>query len=291
MLESIYSVFVPSGLMLLMFGMGLQLAPMDWARLAKVPGRVLVGLFGQFVLLPAIALALLYILSLPLAIAAGILILAVCPGGVVSNSVVFLARADVALSVTLTAVSSLLALLTVPLVLDLGLELIQRGEDLAREGGRVELPFWGTLRQLLVLVFVPILAGMTVRALAPQFALRADRSMRVLGVIVLVVLLFGSFAIEFEFFIQHLSEIWSVLLALNLATLAGGYAVAWALRMDRIRRHTIAIEVGIQNVALGVLIAVNLLQQPEWAVVPSVYGLVMMGTAFVLIYFGSRIRR
>ena len=277
--------------MLLMFGMGLQLAPVDWARLSKVPGRVLVGLFGQFVVLPAIAIALVYILSLPLAIAAGILILAVCPGGVVSNSVAFLARADVALSVTLTAISSLLALLTVPLVLDLGLEFIQRGEDLAREGGRIELPFWGTLRQLLVLVFVPMLVGMAARALAPQFALRADRWMRIFGVVVLIVLLFGSFAIEFEFFIQNLSEIWTVLLALNLATLAGGYALAWALRMDRIRRHTIAIEVGIQNVALGVLIAVNLLQQPEWAVVPSVYGLVMMGTAFVLIYLGARIRR
>ena len=274
--------------MLLMFGMGMQLGPADWTRVAQAPGQVLVGLLGQFVLLPAIAVLTIYLLSLPLAIAAGILILAVCPGGVVSNSVVFLARADVALSVTLTAISSLIALLTIPLILDVGLELAQRGEEIARDGGRIELPFWGTLRQLLVLVLLPLLAGMTVRAFAPRFAVQADRWIRILGVVVLAVLLFGSFAIEFEFFVENLSKIWPVLLALNLATLAGGYALAWAFRMDRTRQTTIAIEVGIQNVALGVLVAVNLLEQPAWAVVPSVYGLVMMGTAFILMYVGSR---
>ncbi|HMB59974.1 MAG TPA: bile acid:sodium symporter, partial [Xanthomonadales bacterium] len=124
MIETIYKVFVPAGLILLMFGMGLQLTRRDWLRLVRLPRAVLAGLLGQFILLPAVAFLMVYFLSLPLAVAAGIVILAACPGGVVSNSISFLARADIALSVTLTAVSSVLALLTVPLIVSFGLEIV-----------------------------------------------------------------------------------------------------------------------------------------------------------------------
>jgi len=290
MLETIYKVFVPSGLMLLMFGMGMQLVLDDWRRVARHPRAVAVGLLGQFVLLPAIAFLLLHGLSLPLAVAAGVLILAVCPGGVVSNTVSFLARADIPLSVTLTAISSILALGTVPLILHLGLDLLQSSGETAVEAGRVELPIGGTLKQLLMLVLLPLLAGMAVRHFFSAFAVRSDPWMRVAGVLVLVVLLVGSLALEFDFFMENLNRLWPVLLGLNLATLLGGYALARAFGMDEVRRRTVAIEVGIQNVALGVTIALNILEKPEWGVVPSVYSLVMMATAFVMIFIGSRWR-
>jgi bile acid:Na+ symporter, BASS family len=288
MLESIYKVFVPSGLILLMLGMGMQLVPEDWKRVMRYPRAVLLGLLGQFVLLPAIAFGLIYSLSLPLAVSAGILILAVCPGGVVSNTVSFLARADIPLSVTLTAISSILALVTVPLILHFGLDIIQSTGEAVVAADRVVLPIGGTVKQLLVLVFLPLITGMLVRRYASNFALRSDPWMRAAGVLVLVVLLVGSVAMEFDFFMQNLSRLWFVLLVLNLATLLGGYALALVFGMDGVRRRTIAIEVGIQNVALGAMVALNILQQPEWAVVPSVYSLVMMSTAFVVMFIGSR---
>jgi bile acid:Na+ symporter, BASS family len=268
--------------------MGMQLVPEDWKRVMRYPRAVLLGLLGQFVLLPVIAFGLIYSLSLPLAVSAGILILAVCPGGVVSNTVSFLARADIPLSVTLTAISSILALVTVPLILHFGLDILQSTGEAAVAADRVVLPIGGTVKQLLVLVFLPLSAGMLVRRYASNFALRSDPWMRAAGVLVLVVLLVGSVAMEFDFFMQNLSRLWFVLLVLNLATLLGGYALALVFGMDGVRRRTIAIEVGIQNVALGAMVALNILQQPEWAVVPSVYSLVMMSSAFVVMFIGSR---
>jgi bile acid:Na+ symporter, BASS family len=288
MLESIYKVFVPAGLMVLMFGMGMQLVAADWARVVKYPLAVVVGLVGQFILLPAVAFLLVYSLSLPLAVAAGVVILAACPGGVVSNSISFLARGDIPLSVTLTAISSFLALLSVPLIVDIGLEFVQRGNSGVEEAGIVTLPLAATIKQMLLLVFMPLTIGMIVRRFASNFARRSDRWMRAAGVFVLLFLLIGSVAMEFRFFVDNLQSLWPVLLLLNLATLIGGYLLAMLARLDSRQRRTVAIEVGVQNVALGVMVAMNILQRPQWAVVPSVYSIVMMVTAFALILISTR---
>lgn len=287
MIEQIYQVFVPSGLILLMFGMGLQLVAEDWIRITRYPLAVLAGFLGQFLLLPAIAFTLVHFLSLPLAVSAGVIIVAACPGGVVSNSVSFLARADVALSVTLTAISSVIALVTLPVLLELGLQMIQH--DLAATSlalpatETITLPLAATIRQLLILVLLPLGAGMLLRRFAPGFAQRSDRWLRPGSVVVLLVLLLGAVGLEFGFFLDNFRQLWPVLLALNLASAAGGYWLARLLRLDLRQSRTVAIEVGIQNVALGVSIALNLLHQPEWMVVPSVYSIVMMLTAFGLI--------
>ena len=113
--------------------------------------------------------------------------------------------------------------------------------------------------------------------------------MRVLGVVVLLVLLVGSVALEYDFFKQNLESLWPVLLLFNLAALSGGYLLARALGIGRVQKLTITIEVGVQNVALGAMLALNILQRSEWAVVPSVYGIFMMSTAFALILLGNRL--
>ena len=278
MIETIYKVFVPTGLMLMMFGMGLQLVVEDWLRVARYPRAVVIGMVGQFVALPAIALALVYFLPLPLAISAGLIILAVCPGGITSNSVSFLARGDLALSVTLTAISSLLALITIPLFLTYGLALVQEGAVDA-----VVLPIGSTIKQLLMLVFVPLVLGMVVRHYAPRFAVRSDPWVRAGGIILLVTLLVGAVALEYDFFIGNLKKLWPVLFALNIASMAAGYLLARWGKLDGTQCRTISIEVGIQNVALGAMIALNILERQDWMVVPSVYSVVMSVTSFVFI--------
>lgn len=281
MIETIYKVFVPSGLMLMMFGMGLQLVVGDWLRVLRYPRAVVVGLVGQFIALPLIALGLVYILPLPLAISAGIIIVAACPGGITSNSVSFLARGDVALSVTLTAISSLLALVTLPLLLTFGLELLQQGI----EGETVKLPVGTTIKQLLMLVFLPLVAGMVVRHFAEGFALRSDRWVRIGGILVLLFLLVGAVALEFDFFMGNFMKLWPVLFALNLLSAAAGYWLAYLARLDVTQRRTIAIEVGVQNVALGAMIALNILHRQDWMVVSSVYSVVMSLSSFAFIGF------
>ncbi len=283
MIETIYKVFVPSGLMLLMFGMGLQLEKDNWLRLARHPLAVLAGLTGQFILLPAIAFLLVWVLSLPLAVSAGVIILAACPGGVVSNSISFLARADIALSVSLTAVSSVVALLTIPIVVGLGLNLVQQGIGEAASTDAIHLPLGATVKQLLLVVLLPLSAGMLLRRFAEGFAQRSDQWFRLGSILILLILLVGAVGLEFDFFVQNFQALWPVLLALNLATMLGGYLLARLVRLGVQQQRTLAIEVGVQNVALGVMIALNILQRPEWIVAPSVYSIVMMLTAFVLI--------
>jgi bile acid:Na+ symporter, BASS family len=268
--------------MLMMLGMGLQLGKEDWLRVVQFPKAVWVGLLGQFVLLPAVALGLAYFLSMPLAIAAGLLIVAVCPGGVTSNSVSFLARADIALSITLTAISSLLALVTVPLFLSWGLDLLQ--QDVAGVD-TVTLPVGNTIKQLLIMVFIPIVAGMTLRHFFPGFAKRSDPWVRAGGVFILLFLLAGAIALEFDFFVSNFFKLWPVLFTLNIVTLIGGYFLARGLKLSEWQSRTIGIEVGIQNVALGAMLALTILKQPEWVVVPSTYSVVMSITAFVVIGF------
>lgn len=280
MLAMIFKVFVPSGLMVMMLGMGMQLGKEDWLRVVKFPRAVWVGLFGQFIILPILALCLGYFVSMPLAIAAGLLVLAVCPGGVTSNSVSFLARADVALSVTLTAISSLLALITIPMFLKVGLDILQQGmapEDV------VKLPVGDTVRQLMLMVFVPITIGMSLRHFFPAFAVKSESWVRFGGVFILLFMLFGAIALQFDFFVSNFFKLWPVLFTLNIITLAAGYFFAKVMRLDEHQSRTIGIEVGIQNVALGAMLALTILQRPDWMVVPSTYSVVMSITAFGLI--------
>lgn len=269
--------------MVLMFGMGLQLVGMDWLRLVRFPRAVLVGLIGQFVLLPGLAYLIVLAFSLPLAVAAGIVILAACPGGIGSNSICLLIRADIALSVTLTAVSSVLALVTVPLIVGLGLGIVYLNSGSIIDANEIRLPLEATVRQLLLVMVLPLSVGMLVRKYAKHWALRSEQWFRYGNLAVLLVLLLGAIAVGFDFLLKNFTVLMSVTLALNLGSLLGGYLLARASGLEPRQRYTVAIESGIQNAGVGLLIALNLLNRPDWVVVPAVYSLVMMCTAFALI--------
>ncbi len=273
-----------------MFGMGLQLTGSDFLRLARFPKAVFAGLLAQIILLPSIAFLLVHFLSLPLEISAGIVILAACPGGVASNSFSFLARADVALSVTLTALSSVLALVTVPIIVGMGLDIIQPGATEISHSGAIQLPLGPTVQQLLVIVVLPLSAGMFVRRFAERLALNAARWLTIGNLVVLAILLLGAFTVGFDFLLNNFKVILPVLLALNLTSMLGGYLLARSFGLVTSQRLTIVIDTGIQNVGLGMLVALNLLRQPDWIVAPAVYSIVMMLSAFALIA-GLRLRR
>jgi BASS family bile acid:Na+ symporter len=290
MVETYLKVVLPIALVVMMFGMGLQLTGGDFSRLARFPKAALAGLLAQLILLPSIAFLLVHFLSLPLAISAGIVILASCPGGVASNAYAFLARADVALSVTLTALSSVIALVSVPLIVTMGLEIIQLSTAEVSHRGAIALPLRATFQQLFTVILLPLSAGMFVRRFAERIALNAARWMTFVSMVVLVVLLTGAFIVGFDFLMNNFALILPVLLALNLASMLGGYFLARVFGLVTSQRLTITIDTGIHNVGVGILLALNVLQQPDWIVAPAVYSIVMMLSAFALIA-GLRLQR
>jgi len=283
MIETFLRVFVPVVLTVLMFGMGLQLVVDDFLRLARFPKAVFVGLLGQIILLPSIAYLLVHFLPLPLAISAGIVILAACPGGVASNSFSFLAGADVALAVTLTAMSSVLALATMPLIVGLGLNIIQLTASEVAQTEAIGLPLAATVRQLFLVVVLPLSAGMLVRRFAERLAQRSGQWFRIANVAGLLVLLAGAFTVGFDFLLGNFKLLLPLLLGLNLAFMLGGFLLARSFGLPAKQRQTITIELGVHNVGLGMLLALNVMQQPQWIVVPSVYSILMMLSAFAFI--------
>jgi len=283
LIETFLRVVLPIALVVLMFGMGLQLTGSDFLRLARFPRAVIAGLVAQIILLPCIAFTLVQFLSLPQAIAAGIVILAGCPGGVASNSFSFLARADVALSVALTALSSVFALVSLPIIVGMGLNIVQAGTAEISHHALVRLPLGATVQQLFVVILLPLSAGMIVRRFAEHLAVKSARWLTFGNLFVLLVLLVGAFTVGFDYLMKNFRVILPVLLAFNLVSMLVGYLFAQSLGLVARQRLTIALDTGIQNVGLGLLVALNLLQQPDWMVAPAVYSIVMMLSAFALI--------
>lgn len=269
-----FTVLLPLALVVLMFGLGLGLEVNDFRRVLGAPRAILAGMVGQLLLLPLLAFALAWTLPLPPEIAIGMIIISACPGGLVSNVLVALARADVALSITLTAINSVLSIVSIPLIVALGLALFLPASS---EG--VELPVGRAVLVLSALTLVPIATGMEVRRRFRALALRAEAPFRVVATVVLFGIVAGSLALQFEFFLENLAQAGLAALLLNLGAMGLGLAIAAAVRLPLAQDITLCIEVGIQNSTLAVTVAVTLLGVTAFAVAPSVYAVLMLVTA------------
>ncbi len=244
---------------------GLELVVDDFRRVARRPGSVLIGTLGQWTLLPLAALGVIHGLGLEGTTAAGVVLITAAPGGGISNVFSYVARANTALSVTLTAVSSLAAVVTLPLITSAGFARVSGG-DLV-----LEVPVLPMIGQLALFVLLPIGLGMAVRARRPALALRwAGRLRR--GVL---------FALVF-FLVLAISaddtglagEVSGALLAGGVWTLAAaavGYGVALACRLDAVDRFTFMIEYSVKNVGLAAIVALAGFGQPELAIFAGAY--------------------
>ena len=281
MLDILYRFIVPIGLALSMLGMGLTLSVRDFAAVVNQPRAMVVGMIGQLLLLPAAACLLVMTFPLDPAIAAGLIILGACPGGITSNSLVYLARGDAALSVALTSISSLLAGITMPLTVTLAFDVVL---GLSAQG--IALPFRSTAVQILLITAVPVITGMALRALAPSLTAWLEPALRRLTVVLLAVIMAGALALEYEFFSRNLLVAGPIALLLCAGMILIGWALSRAAGLGRPQAFSVAIEVGLQNGALGAFVALTILREPKFAVVPSIYTVVMLlvGAAFVVFY-------
>ncbi|MDF1609456.1 bile acid:sodium symporter family protein [Hoeflea sp. YIM 152468] len=283
---TIVGVVLPLGLAFIMLSLGLGLTVADFARVAKQPFAFVIGAVNQVVILPVVTFALVLAFGLGPELAIGFMILAFCPGGVTSNILTRLARGDVALSVSLTAVISLASMITVPPLLALAI----------RHFSGAEAPpvnISGIAVQLFLLTTVPILLGLTLRHLAPAFT---DRIAPVVaqvanGLFVFIVVL--ALVANWDVFVANLPVLAPSLVSLILLLLAIGYGVARLAAVPMAQVKTIAIETGIQNSTLGITVAAMLSGYEAgfsaYALPAAVYGILMYVVSAPLILWLRRV--
>lgn len=276
---------LPAVLGLIMVGMGMSLVLDDFRRVFEKPRAVLIGLGCQMLLLPAVGFTLVELVEMPGVFAIGFLIIAACPGGPGSNLVAFLARADVALSVTLTAFSSVLTVFTIPLLVNLAIE------RYGGEAGLVSLPVFQTVVRLLAVVLVPIVLGMVVRARWPRAADRVARGVRgVAGAILILAVV--AIAIEKRRLIaEYVPEFGGVAFVLNAGTMALGFGFGWLGRLRRPQILSIGLETGIQNVPMSLVVAASLVGREAMVIPGAVYTVMMYLTVLTVLgytVFGAR---
>ncbi|HSJ69098.1 MAG TPA: bile acid:sodium symporter family protein [Anditalea sp.] len=278
MQESILtSVFLPLALAFIMLGMGLSLTLKDFKNILVYPKAMVLGLVNQLVLLPVFGFALVMLFELSGALAVGVMILAACPGGATSNLVSHLSRGDLALSISLTAVSSFITILTIPLIVNFAI--LQFGEE-----GSVALPVLQTIMQIAGVTIIPVSIGMFLKKRFPILSLKADRPVRIASAVFFTLIILAAIIKEREHLVEYLLLTGPVALLLNVLTLVAGYLLASILLLPRRQRLTIAIESGIQNGTLGIMIAVTLLQNSEMAIPIAIYSLLMFVTsAFIIL--------
>jgi BASS family bile acid:Na+ symporter len=281
------NIFIPITVILLMVCLGMELAIADFRRIISYPKAVCVGVTGQLLLMPAMAFAIAAIVPGSLAFKVGLILLAACPGGPLSNSFVYLARARVDISVSLTAINGFLALLTTPLIASLGIRVF------AGEHADIDLPVLKTMAQIFMLAILPVIIGMIIRARAPSWVERNDSLSRRVAVALLLchiglVLLLNVDNIKLGFEEMFLPALWFAFLAHSI-----GYLSAKLAGLDRDSCFTIGVEVGLQNVVLAILISNLLLERPEFGLFVVVYAasvvLVMLPWVFIHRRLGDRI--
>lgn len=275
------NLLLPLSLGIIMFGLGLGLTTEDFRRIARYPRAVLTGLGLQILVLPWAAFGLALLFRLPPELAVGLMLLAASPGGATANIYSHLARGDVALNITLTAINSLLCLVTLPLILNLSLE------HFLGSGQYVPPPVKKII-EVAVIIVLPVLLGMFVRARFPGFAARAEKPLRLLAVVVLVLLIIAAVAQAWSTLLAWFAAVGLACLLFNLISMGAGYGAPLALKLPRRQAIAIAMEIGIHNGTLAIYIALNVLANSVMSVPAAIYSLMMFFTAALFAFWLNR---
>ena len=271
--SALTTVALPLALALVMLGLGLSLTVADFARVGRHPKAVLIALALQLLVLPAVCFGLVLAFDLPPLLAVGLMLLAASPGGTTANLFSHLFRGDVALNITLTAVNSLIAVVTLPVITNLAISYFDPSE-----GDTLGLQLGKTL-QVFAVVLVPVVIGMVVRQRATAFADRMDKPVRILSAVVLVLVVAGTIVAERENFLGYFADVGLPALILCLISLSAGFLVPRALGVVQRQAIASAFEIGIHNGTLAIAVAISVLGSVELAVPGAVYSVIMFPAA------------
>jgi bile acid:Na+ symporter, BASS family len=275
-------ILLPVSLALIMFGMGLSLRAEDFRRVAIYPKAAALGTFNQIIVLPLVGFMLLMLIPMRTPeLAVGIMILAACPGGPTSNLISHISKGDTALSITLTAISSLIVVITIPLIVNFSLRYFMQHQEY------IPLPVFDTIVKVIIITLIPVAIGMVTRARAVRFSQRMQKPVKLMSGILLVVIILAAILNDRENFFDFFAQAGPVALALNAAMLVIGYVTAKIARLSTSQSVTISIESGIQNGTLGIAIAATLLKNPTMTISPAIYSLIMFMTAGFIIAWAN----
>jgi BASS family bile acid:Na+ symporter len=280
------TVFLPIALAIIMFGLGLSLTVADFTRVVRYPRATIVALACQILILPAICLCLVLLFDLEPALAVGMMLLAASPGGTTANVFSHLARGDVALNITLTAINSVLAVVTLPIVVNLALDGFMGSQDaIGLQPAK--------MLQVFAIVLVPVGIGMVIRRKAEAFTERTRGPVKVASIVVLVAVIAVAVFQERDNVLGYVRDVGLVALLLCVASLTIGYLVPRAARVEKRQAIASSFEIGVHNSTLAITIALSpaLLDNAEMAIPAAVYGVLCFLPAGLLAYAVNRTRQ
>jgi len=269
-MQSLFSeYFLPATLAIITLGMGLSLTDRDFRNIFVQPKAVITGICCQMILLPLIAFLIAHLIDLDPVFKVGLVLIAACPGGATSNLITYILKGNVALSISMTAINSLITLVTIPLVVTLALNLY------IHQDAEIHLPVGETVIKVFLITLVPAYLGTRIRKRMPEFADRLEQPLRIILPLLLALIYLGVIFLDQGTELTTIRDSVSIFphaLILNITAMLAGLLVAIALGLKKINQFTITIEVGLQNSALAIFVATNLLNSQSMALVPVVYG-------------------
>lgn len=265
--SALISIGLPIALAIIMFGLGLSLTVGDFRRIARSPRAVIVALVLQILVLPVVAFGLVVAFDVDPLLAVGVMLLAASPGGTTANLFSHLFRGDVALNITLTAVNSVLAAVSIPVITNLAIGYFDADGDLGLQFGKV--------LQVIAIVLIPVALGMFVRQRSREFAARADRPVRIFSITVLVIVAVGALLGERANLGDYLQQLGLVTALFCIASLTIGYLGARLMRLDGPQSIATSMEVGIHNTTIALTIALSVLGSTEVAIAAAIYSIFM----------------
>ena len=269
--SALTTVGLPLALAIIMFGLGLDLTLADFRRVGRAPKAVAVALACQVVLLPAICFGLVVLFDLPALLGIGMLLLAASPGGTTANLFSHLFHGDVALNITLTAINTVIAVVTLPLITGLAIAYYDRQDD-------VTMPLVEIVK-VFALILLPVGIGMLVNHRAPGFARRMDKPVRIGSAVILAILVIGILLDQIEDVGDYLADVGLIAALFCAISLAIGYVVPKAFGVTGPQAIASSMEVGVHNATLAIFVAVEVLDEVEISVPAAVYSLVMFAFA------------
>lgn len=276
--NTIITLLLPICLGIIMVGLGLHLTVADFRRVLTQPKAVAIALFVQLVVMPPTCFLIAWMFDLPAELGLGLLLLAASPGGITANLFSHLARGDVALNITLTAINSVFALATLPFWVITGMSYFLAAENNVP-------PPTSKVIEVAMLVIVPVLIGMSIRRFKPILADFAEKPVRILSTLVLVILTILAVVSEWTLLKTYAPTIGFACLSFNLLSLAAGYWAARGARLAKPQATAIGFEIGIHNATLSIFVALHVLKMPAVAIAPAIYSLIMYVTAAAFAYW------
>ena len=274
----IVTKIAPICLALIMLGLGMGLTLQDFTRVIKKPKDFLVGLICQLILLPIIAFILIKVFNTPLELALGVMIIAAAPGGVTSNVLTKFANGDVALSISLTAIISLISIASVPFIVFKSAELLQV-TYIAKEISMLSISL-----KMVFVVTIPVILGMVIKKFAGKFISSKTLFIQKLSIILFVIVFAAIWIEEWDRVVNFIAQAGTIALALNLVMMLVGYYIAKLLASGIAQRKCISLECGLQNGTLAVFVSSQIFDDIVYMVPTAAYALIMFVTSLIFVF-------